>query len=264
MARPWVPKWEFEFKVNTYVETWKAGKPEVTHRSTRLLFPGKYTSQGPPSPLLLYSLHARFRGMAQASWSLGADYPFLAALLPLNPASLHWHVVRTAGWADKLEAAERDTMAQALRSLLEDGPQFAEATSLLLATGLVHHTPVCRALAQEVLLQAVVSQRLVPAALGQLLGQLLAAEYAPLARLADSLPQLRAISPETDDALAQILDALLPALPALPPRNLRKLLEAYADLVARTGRPVPPAVQVRLREWGQTAAFKKLAGSLLK
>ena len=81
---------------------------------------------------------------------------------------------------------------------------------------------------------------------------------------ASNLAPLRAISPETDDALAQILDALLPALPPAPLRNLRKLLETYADLGARTGRGVPPAVQARLREWSQTAALKKLAGSLLK
>ncbi|QKG56388.1 hypothetical protein GKZ68_06920 [Hymenobacter sp. BRD128] len=66
-----------------------------------------------------------------------------------------------------------------------------------------------------------------------------------------------------DDALRQVLEALLPELPASAPRNLRKLLEAYADLAARTGQPVPPAVRARLTEWSQTAALKKLAASLL-
>ncbi|MDO7886271.1 DUF6493 family protein [Hymenobacter cheonanensis] len=263
VAQPWVPSWEFEVKVNTYVETWKPGRPEVTHRATNLVFAASQPKPGLPSPLLLYSQHVHFRNMAHASWSLGADYPFIAALVPANPAALHWHVVRTAGWADKLESAERDVITQALQHLLAAGPPFAEATTLVLAVGLLHHTPANRALAQEVLLRAVASQRLVPAALGQALGQLLGADYAPVARLADGLPQLRAVSPELDDALAQTLDTLLPGLPSNPPCNLRKLLEAYADLGARTGRPVPPAVRSRLAEWGQTAALKKLTASLV-
>ncbi|WP_223649763.1 DUF6493 family protein [Hymenobacter psoromatis] len=264
IAQPWVPAWDVDFKVNIYVKTWKPGKPEITPRSTHLRFPSEDTTQGPPSPLLLYSLHVQSRGRGHANWILPADYPFLAALLPLNPTSLHWHVVRTAGWADKLESADRDSIAQALRALVEAGPSFAEGTTLLLAVGLVHHAPVCRALAQEVVLSAVGQQRLESTALGAALGRLLAADYAPLARLADNLALLRAISPVTDDALAQMLDALLPALPPAPLRNLRKLLETYADLGARTGRPVPPAVQDRLREWSQTGALKKLAVSLLQ
>jgi len=263
VTQPWQPRWEFEFKVNTVVENWKPGRPEVTYRATHLVFPDKYTSQRPPSPLLVYALHARFRGMAHGCWSLGPDYPFLAALLPLHPAPLHWHVVRTAGWADKLESAERDAIAQALQTLLATGPVFAEATSLLLAVGLLHHTAACRALAQEVLLRAVAGQRLVPTALGHLLGQLLAADYAPVARLADGLPQLRAVSPTTDDALAQTLDALLPELPAAPLRNLRKLLETYADLMDGSGRPLPTPVRARLSEWSQATALKKLTAVLL-
>ncbi|MGI4733793.1 MAG: DUF6493 family protein [Janthinobacterium lividum] len=263
IGQPWVPKWEFEFKVNTFVETWKPGKPEVTHRSTHLRFPSTYTSQGPPSPLLLYALHVQFRNMAQADWSLGADYPFVAALVPLNLAALHWHVVRTAGWADKLESAEREVIAQTLQTLLAVGPRFEEPTTLVLAVGLLHHTAICRALAQEALLSAVAHQRLVPATLGEALGQLLAADYAPVARLAGGLPLLRAVSPEADEALGQMLEALLPALPPTPLRNLSKLLDAYADLVVRTGRAIPGTLPAQLRSWQGVLTCKKAATALL-
>jgi hypothetical protein len=118
-------------------------------------------------------------------------------------------------------------------------------------------------LALEVLLAAVPTGRLVPAALGHDLGRLLAAGFAPLARLADLLPQAQGASPETDDALGQLLDALLPELPATPPRNLRKLLDLCTDLAARTGRPVPAAVQAQLRAWQATPALKKASALLL-
>ena len=42
-----------------------------------------------------------------------------------------------------------------------------------------------------------------------------------------------------------------------------KLLEAYADLRARTGQPVPAAVQGRLLEWQAVGSLKKAAVSLL-
>ncbi len=263
MQRPWVPAWEFEVKTTKHVEYWKAGKPEITHRSVQLTFPSEYTSQGAPSPLLLYSLHARFRDMTHGHWQLSGAIRSLSSLLPHNLASLHWHVVRSATWTDKLETTERDIVLAALDTLLGAGPVFAESTTLLLATSLLHHTPSCRALALEVLLTAVATGRLLPAALGHLLGRLLAAEYAPLARLADLLPQAQAVSPEMDDALRQVLDALLPELPAAPLRNLRKLLELYADLAARGGQPMPATVQAQLSAWQAAPALKKTAIALL-
>ncbi|MGI4865785.1 MAG: DUF6493 family protein [Janthinobacterium lividum] len=262
VLRPWVPAWELETKTTKHVEYWKPGKPETTHRTVQLTFSSQYTSQM-PSALLLYSQHAHFRGMGQSHWQLQSATRSLASLLPHNPAVLHWHVVRSATWTDKLETTERDIVLAALDTLLEAGPVFAESTTLLLATSLLHHAPSCRALALEVLLSASGTGRLQPAALGHLLGRLLAAEYAPLARLADLLPQALAVSPATDDALRQVLDALLPELPAAPPRSLRKLLELYADLTARTGQSVPTAVQARLRAWQVAASLKKLSDSLL-
>jgi hypothetical protein len=265
VAQPLRPMPEVTTGENHYQQWQLPGQPTATYRWTEVHWSSEADGP-PPSPLLVYSPPAAKtkEGHWEHNLLLKSDFQFLASLLPNYPAPLYEYVLRSAAWADNLESSERDLVAQALHALLGPGPTFDRAASALLASGLIHHAPICRSLGQEVLVQAIANGRVAPVYLGQILGQQLAIGYAPLARLADSLPQLRAISPETDDALAQILDALLPALPALPPRNLRKLLDAYADLVARTGRQVPPAVQVRLREWCQTAAFKKLAGSLLK
>ncbi len=266
VRRPWQPRWELQAQSKSYVDKWKPGQPTITERWTELHLLPDGAPGALPNSLLLYSAHATQVLPQQRYWqqlALATEYPFLQVLLPHYPAPLQWHALRVAAARNDADATSRDVLTQALHGLLLPGPALAEPASLLLAVGLIHQTPVCRALAQEVMLQAIASQRLVPTALGQVLGQLLAADYAPVARLADNLAPLRAISPATDDALRQMLDALLPELPALPPRNLRKLLEAYADLVARTGRVVPPAVRGRLAEWGQTAALKKLVVSLL-
>jgi hypothetical protein len=259
---PWAPAWELKTETTQHVAYWLPGKPETTHRTVKLDFASQCSSPGAPSPLLLYSLHVRFPGMEQGHWQLGSVVRSLSSLVPHNLSALHWHVVRAVAWTDKLETTERDVLLAALPTLFDEGPAFGEATTLLLAVSLLHHAPSCRALALEALLNACATSRLQPAVLGSWLGRLLAAEYAPLARLADLLPQAQAVSPETDDALAQTLDALLPELPAAPLRSLRKLLELYADVVTRTGRLVPTAVQGRLGEWQTAAALKKVLDNL--
>ncbi|GAA4033466.1 hypothetical protein GCM10022409_17220 [Hymenobacter glaciei] len=263
VVRPWAPEWHFEVKTNTWVEQWKPGKPTVTHQYPVLQFPSKYTSQTPPSPLLLYSQHARFRAMGQAGWVLPQDYRFVASLVPHNPAPLHWHVMRTAAWADGLESTERDVVQAALQELLGPGPAFTEPTTLLLAVGLMHRVPACRVLALEAFLSAGATRRLVPADLGTTLGRFLAVEFVPVQRLADNLQQARAIDATTDEVLQQVLDHLLPELPSAPLRNTKKLVELYTDLVGRSGREPAEAVKTNFRNWKSTAALKKTIGELV-
>ncbi len=264
VAAPWEPGWHFEQKSHTYKQSWNKAQPEVTHEWQELRVLTEHEGQVPPSPLLLYSLHAR---LSQKNnhylWPLAANLPFLLTLLPNGPAPLHWHLLRTACRTDNAGSESRDNLLVFLRSLLVPGPVFCASTAALLAVGLTHFTPAGRALALEALLSAIATGRLVPAALGQALGRLLAAGFAPVQRLADGLAQARAINAATDDALRQTLAALLPELPAEPVRNLRKLLEAYADLRARTGQPVSAAVQGRLLEWQAVGSLKKAVVSLL-
>lgn len=264
VAVPWQPTWHFEAKSHTYKYPWNRQQPEVTNTWTELTVATEHPGQRPPSPLALYSLHARLRQDKHYHlWSLPASLSFLLTFVPNNPAPLHWHVLRTACRTDTTGSEARDAVQQVLHTLLAPGPRLAESTSVLLAAGLTHATPTCRALALEALLATVAQRRLVPSALGVALGRLLGAGFVPVQRLADGLAELRAVDAATDDALTQTLAALLPELPATPPRNTRKLLDAYADLVGRTRQPVPAPVQARLREWQATASLRKTATTLL-
>ncbi len=268
VAQPWQPVWELHPKSNTYVEQWKPGKPEVTERWLELLVVDKTARSPAPNSLLIYSLHGRLKNTGLPhQWrrlqALAADFPFLVALLPQCPAPLYWHTLSLAAIRDTVDSSNRGVLLPALRSLLGPGPLFDEPTTLLLAIGLTYNAPTCRALAREVLLAAAATGRLVPASLGAALGRLLGGGFVPVPRLADGLAEIRAASPAADAALHQTLDALLPELPTEPPRNTRKLLDAYADLQSRTQQPTPPPVQARLREWQATASLKKAATLLL-
>ena len=267
VVQAWQPRWKFWRKSNTYVAQWKPDKPEVTDHWTEL----RVLSDAPsvaPNSLLLYSLHASMKqGKERDNWSyvwaLPRDYPFLVTLLPQHPAPLNWQALRLAATRDTVDSTHRDILSAALRSLLVPGPALETPATLLLAVGLTHNATVCRALALEALLAAITQRRLMPAALGLVLGRLLAAEYAPMQRLTDALAQTRAIGPATDDALRQVLENLLPELPAAPIRNTAKLLDAYTNV--RGQQPLPAAVQTRLREWqAASASLKKVAASLLK
>jgi hypothetical protein len=218
-----------------------------------------------PSPLLLYAPPAgqRQRGSWENAWQLASELPHLLALLPNYPAPLYAHVLRQATWADNLEVSERDLLLQALHSLLGPGPALAVEATAVLASGLIHHTPQGRSLAQEVLLQAIAHGRLLPATLGHVLGLQLASGYAPAPRLADALRPLTALDGPTDDALGQMLHALLPGLPATPPRNLRPLLDTYASLLAHTRRALPAALRPNLLAWQKTVSLRAVVTPLL-
>jgi hypothetical protein len=221
------------------------------------------------SGLLVYAAHPVMRprhGHGSEGWdgyaSLRTVYAQLHALVPQHPAPLYGHTLRCATVTDNLEAASRELITSALYTLLNPGPVWQLAATQILASGLLHHHATCRSLGQEVLLRAVANGQLLPAALGQVLGHQLAVGYAPVPRLAASLATLGGIDALTDDALHQVLDALLPELPAAPLRNLRALLDLYADLRARTGRPTPAAVQARLGAWRTAPSLKKVASAL--
>ena len=264
LAAPWEPGWHFEQQSQTHRQPWNKAQPVLTRTWTELRVPTEHPGQVPPSPLLLYSLHARLSQVHNHYlWPLANNLPFLLTLLPNNPAPLHWHVLRTACRTNNSGAEGREALLRVLASLLGPGPTFGTSTTLLLAVGLCHAAGACRALALEVLLSAVAESRLEPAGLGQALGRLAGAGFVPVQRLADALAPARAIGPASDDALCQMFEALLAALPAAPVRSLRKLLETYAELAARTRRPVPAPVQGQLREWAAVGPLRKIVSLLL-
>ena len=262
VVHPWQPSWQVVAQSKTYLDKWLPDQPEVTENWAELHVTTLLTTDPVPAPLL-YSLHAtvpgepgRFR-LQNYVGQLDTAFPFLAALVPQYPAPLHWHTLRlSAAWVPS------ELMSPVLHSLLAPGPCFDEAATLLLALGLAHEIASCQGLAVEVLLASVAQQRLVPAPLGRTLGQLLAGGFVAAQPLATSLTQVRAISPVLDAVLSELLGALLPELPATPIRGLRRLLESYADLVARTRPPVPAAAQARLSDWRPVANLKKAVNTL--
>ncbi|RFP65218.1 hypothetical protein D0N36_10170 [Hymenobacter lapidiphilus] len=263
LAEPWQPGWYMDVKTHTINQSYNKEQPEYIYQTHELTVPTAEPA-APPSPLLLYSLHARLPQKDHSYiWPLLEDPNFLLSLVPNNPAPLHWHLLRSAFSTSEGYSEEQALLTKQLHASLADGPVYEEPATVLLAVGLLYSKPAARALAWEVLLAAADTGRLVPVALGTALGRLLAGTYAPVLRLADALPAARGISPTTDDALRQLLEALLPELPAEPLRNTAKLLAAYADLRPGAGKPMPAVVQERLQTWQSVGSLKKAVTTLL-
>ncbi|MDJ0365794.1 DUF6493 family protein [Hymenobacter sp. H14-R3] len=258
VVHPWQPSWWVGVQSRTYKQPWGPDQPDITQHWTAVLLALPLTP-APVPPTLLYSLAATvpleaaepFVNLDNYAGALADDYPFLGALLPQYPAPLHWHTLRISN-TDTLSAAT-------LTSLLGPGPCFEEAATLLLARTLGYQN----ALAVEVLLAATKHRRLVPAALGRVLGKMLAGDFADAGHLAKNLAQTRASSPAADAVLSQLFATLLAELPATPLPKLRLLLETYADLLARTQQPVPAPVQAQLGAWQATASLRKISRTLL-
>ena len=267
VVRPCPMGWEVVPRSITRKITWKPGVTEETEHWLELQSGPLAPVAAPPTSVALYSLYPAAPPTISYRWNalsaLATTYDYLAALLPQYPAPLHWRALSLAAMRDSCESGPRQVLSQALRDLLAPGSALDEAGTLLLAVGLTYQQPPVRALALETLLAAIEHGRLVPAALAAALGKLLSAGFVPLPRLTVGLTQARAISPRTDDALRQLLEALLPALPAGPLRQAGALLTLYADLPGRAAHPVPAPVQAQLRAWGTSAALKKLAAPLL-
>jgi hypothetical protein len=261
VVRPCAMAWEIVNQSRTHKVSWKPGVTEETERWQELQARPLAPVAAPPTPVVLYSLYPAEPLNPKYRWNdlaaLGANYPHLAGLLPHYPAPLHWRPFTLSALRDSAETGFRQVLNQVLRGLLVPGPAFDEPATLLLAVGLTYQQPPVRALALETLLAAIDHGRLVPGALAAALGQLLSAGFVPLPRLTAGLVQARAISPRTDDALRQLLEALLLALPAAPPRQTGALLTLYADLPGRAAHPAPAPVQARLREWSTSASLKK-------
>jgi hypothetical protein len=146
VAAPWQPGWRFEPVTYVHQQRWNKEQPTRTETWTELHVPTEHQGQQPPSPLLVYSLHARLRqDGSRYLWSLVGGIDFLLSLLPANPAPLHWHLVRTLYHTNHTYGEERSVQQQVLHTLLLPGPAFAEPTTLLLAIALLQSVAAGRA-----------------------------------------------------------------------------------------------------------------------
>lgn len=158
-------------------------------------------------------------------------------------------------------------LLQACQHFLQDGFIFREMSLWTLAAILLNQKREDRALAAEVLMHHIERQSLPLEELGQKLGYLLAEEYGPVARLTEGLELVKDISPLHNDALRQLIERILQHILAgeasQPPKNTKKLLEIYVDVLVKTAHQPSANVVPCLELLQQNASLKPLIKKIL-
>ncbi|MBD2705641.1 WGR domain-containing protein [Spirosoma sp. BT702] len=215
-------------------------------------------------PVLLYSNDLSER--QNSSWAYhsldSVDVAYWNSLLPQQPESLFTVVAKYGSLSSETSPA----VAPALACMLQPGFRIRTMSMLVLATGLLAKKRETGTLAAEVLIHHFGEQTLDAVQLGDRLGWLLADNYAPLQRLADALNLVRDVSPLHNQALLLLLDALFARLAeaAELPKNTKKLLELYIDLLVKRQATPPAETVTTLKMWQQIASLKTTCAAILQ
>lgn len=156
--------------------------------------------------------------------------------------------------------------ASSIPLMLQPGFQFREMSMLVLACGLLAQKRETATLAAGVVIHHIGEQTLDVDRLGDRLGWLLAGNYAPVQRLTDALNLVRDVSPPHNKALLLTLDALFGQLATgdEPPKNTKKLLELYLDLLVKLNERVSPQTAQTLLNWQKANALKKSCEAIVR
>ncbi|QKZ13676.1 DUF6493 family protein [Spirosoma sp. KUDC1026] len=259
VAQPFVPTYAIRTERASW-ENYFTGRPEygAPYQQLTVSFP----AQQRLLPVLLYSNDLSGNNL---NWNFAnlspVDTAYCYSLIPQRPESLFTLIAKHSCTSADLGVSVTPT----LQLMLQPGFQFRHLSLLTLACGLLAKKREQGTLAAEVLIHHVSEQTLDVVQLGHQLGYLLANTYAPLQRLIDGLNLVRDVSPLHNKALLLITDALFSSLTALstPPKNTRKLLEIYFDLLVKLNESPAEATIVVLHSWQQNNSVKALCTSIL-
>ena len=191
------------------------------------------------------------------------DISFCCSLVPQNPESLGLLLTKMfyTSTEDSSKAAEG-----MLRFMLRDFVLFSPGMNIFLAATLFSKSKTTRALGGEVMIQAINDNRLPVTETGTLIGKLITEEYGPNNRVAEVLVSLKDLSYKHNDALLQLLDAMMTAvhLKDKLPTHFKKFMELYYDLAVKLNKVPATALSSRLDTFEKFGALKPIVTKLKK
>ncbi|MDJ1491395.1 DUF6493 family protein [Cytophagaceae bacterium DM2B3-1] len=255
---PFALEWEMQHKNYSY-KNWDKTIITIRYSVIHLQLPDKiYSPIG-----LLYSQHISKKEDLSYYYINEKDAELLFSLIPHYPEALYIQAIQAGTIRSELgEETERRIVSAVLRTLLSPDRPFQIASTLLLATGLLHAQNTTRGIASEVVVQAISDARLDTYLLGEMLGKLITGNYAPVQRLIGALTLVKDIAALHDSALEQILESLIIQLEGAPPKNLKKLLELYLDICKKHRRRTTTTIKEKASVWQQNATLKPVAAKI--
>lgn len=188
------------------------------------------------------------------------------ALTPNYTESLYTNILKYIAY--KADVNKSYIFTPVCQHFLQDGFIFREMSLWTLAAILLNQKREDRALAAEVLMHHIERQSLPLEALGQKLGYLLAEEYGPVARLTESLELVKDISPLHNDALRQLIEHILQSMlngeTSAVPKNTKKLLEIYVDVLVKTQTTPSANTRTLLQPYQSVSSLKTIVKTILE
>lgn len=261
VARPFSPTIRFVRHPKQEISPrWKGGKPYIIPASTDLNIP-----LPPYQALPLHLLYSAglFERNKKNDWLWRAApenaLAFLHSLVPQNPSPLAWHcILAKTGFIPLLQAIRRPES------------RWTQAVLFAFCMAFYDEDKPTRFQAGELLHFLIEENRLDAALFGRQLGDFVFAKFSVLARLLEGLESVKDVSPKHNAALFEVLDCLFAqfyenakSVHDEPlPTNFKKLVEYYADLQVKTGRPASAAALVCFQYLEENTALKKLVSQI--
>lgn len=241
-------------------ETHEYERVPATRTSIQISFP-EVTPLSGPDPLLQEYLvrQAKFYSIP------AADVPRLLSLTPANPSLMLANIIQYfMPLSGMYEVAETTAITAAITWLKEQAVSYRPTVHLFIATCMLHADKTIRALAAECWITGVSTHTLQSEETGYIIGIHQSLEWAPLKRFTDLLTDhMMQISKQHNEALELLLSVVIECLPDNPVKQLKKLLEIFAEVLAVNGHKVTrPLLKAKLTTWTAIPGYKKLIATL--
>jgi predicted DNA-binding WGR domain protein len=211
---------------------------------------------------LLYSLDASIRGKTWDHRLLCAeDFNYWHAILPQNSEPLALNLM---GFACKKADVGSNDLIGFLNILNRPEFWFSDITTLVFACCFFQEKKDIRFLTTEVLIQLIENKKIDAEQLGEKLAFLITGKYGVLLRFIDTLAGIKDVSPLHNSTLFIVLDTIFKhaELGDKLPTNFKKLVEHYADIVAKTQQKPSANALHFFDKLGENAALKGLIKQL--
>lgn len=248
---------------------------EYNHKTQRIEYMGdsylhseiqikfrKYDSAKPNKHFLYHFL----LGQRAAFRPNSNDIERILGLAPNNPEPLLTLLIEdNLRFSEFWEEDAPIRIQNALSWLLKNWNRpYGDMAHLFLAASMVWKDLKCRRLAGEIWKKGVQQDNLNNKLLGEMLGKLISSTYAPLKKFTDLVKhQLINLSQQHNEVLELLIIHLINKLPAVPPRNAKKLLEIYRELLIQNQSIIAlKRVKILFALWQEVPHLKEVIQSL--
>jgi hypothetical protein len=195
------------------------------------------------------------------------DIKRVLLMIPNNPEAFLPHIARRClQYPSLLGETDKKIIIAVLQVLYEIWADFGEMAHFFVATSMLASDKTVAKIAAEIWIKATNENKIDQSLLGRIIGTHEKIEFVPLKRFTDLLTQnMFRVSGLHNKKLQQFIESILVELPDAPIKNLKKLLEIYAETLSTNNTNVSNAdISRKLNNWKTASSLQKKINHLLE